>query len=102
MALIYLVTFRLKQNRTYQDRYDKLVSAIADVAAGYKTWEEPTSCVVLGSKYEIDPVAEHLKKAIDPNVDVILILKTDYKDARVVGTVEDDDIFALIPYAKKM
>lgn len=99
MAKLYWVTFRLKDNRTRDDRYDALMAAMRD-CAGSKWWVEPTSFAVFQSDLGIDDLAAHLGAAIDEGVDVLLIGMPEVKSARVIGLVEDRDLFKIWPWVR--
>ncbi|MAO54171.1 MAG: hypothetical protein CMM61_00550 [Rhodospirillaceae bacterium] len=95
---IYWVSFRIDHTGNYQYRYDALVEGIRGLAARF--WEETTSFIVLETAASIDTLAADALSAIDPNNDVVLVRNMDSKSARVIGLVEDDDIYVLMPYLK--
>ena len=95
MADLYWVTFRLEKDSTWQERYTALDSAISDATADQKWWKEPTSFYLFRSELGIDEIVALIKEAISAQTDVVVIGMPDYKSARVIGTVEDDDIFTL-------
>ena len=101
MADLYWVTFRLEEDSTWKQRYNALDSAISDATEGGKWWKEPTSFYLFRSELEIGDLVTAIKGAISTRTDVVVIGKPDYKTARVIGTVEDDDIFTLWDWVKK-
>jgi hypothetical protein len=100
----YWVTFRLAYEnvggKSYEERYKALTDTI--VASSTKYWPEPTSFYALESAIDIDVLAGKLKAKIAPTKDVVLIRYMDHKEARICGTVNDADIFTLMPYLKKV
>lgn len=83
----YWATFRIKSNAGWSQRYDALMKAFTE--AGQNFWTEPTSFLAFDSQHDIDLIAQHLKKAIDPRVDLVFIRKIGVIDARYIGTPED-------------
>lgn len=94
-------TFRIADVGDYGARYDRLHKAAFEMAGGGKWWVESTSFYVFDSSLDIDGVAAGVKAALDPDHDLALIGMTDLKSARVVGAVQDPDLFGLIPFAKR-
>lgn len=101
MADLYWMTFRLEDDGTWQRRYDALKSTISDCTTGSKWWVEPTSFILFRSEAKIDELAALVAEAIDTETDVALLAMTDYKSARVIGSVQDSDLFSLWPDAKR-
>ncbi len=99
MAELYFVAFRLAQDSTHGSRYAALEGVLAD-AAGGKWWKDPTSFIVFRSALKIDEVANLVADAIRVSTDIAIIGTPDFKSARVVGDVEDDDLFELWPWIK--
>ena len=50
----------------------------------------------------IDNIAAAVGSAMDADVDLVLIGMTDFKSARMIGDTQDNDIFGLIPFVKKV
>ena len=101
MADLYWLTFRLEDNATWQRRYDALKLSISECTVGGKWWVEPTSFFLFRSEVGIDSIAALVADAIDTETDVALLAMTDYKAARVIGSVRDGDLFKLWPDAKR-
>lgn len=97
----YWITFRVGDIGDYNARYDALQKAVSNLKDGAKWWVEPTSFFVFNSKHSIDEVAAAVKKALNTLDDMALIGMPEFKDARVVGTLEDDDLFFFMPFTKK-
>ncbi|WP_042776614.1 hypothetical protein [Sinorhizobium fredii] len=95
----FWITFRLKDNATYTQRYDDLVETVRTSAS--KWWVEPSSFLVFASSETIDTIAARVKKVINTADDLVVIGMSDYKSARLVGNNEDADIFDLIPFMKR-
>ncbi|HEY8037953.1 MAG TPA: hypothetical protein VIF37_20450 [Methylobacter sp.] len=100
----YWITFRIADARvgskSYEDRYNALIEAIDTVATGF--WGETTSFIAFSSGKSIDTIAAACKSAIAPTHDLFLIRVMDTKSAIICGKNEDQDIFALMPYLKKL
>lgn len=91
----YWTTFRIHDDASYRTRYDSLVKAIGEAADQTTWWSEPTSFFMFKSRFTIDDIAQHLKKAIAPDRDVVLLAMNEVKSARLIGTTNDRDIFRL-------
>jgi hypothetical protein len=76
------------------------MEALVGAATGGKHWKDPTSFVLFRSGLKIDKIATLVKRAIDEDSDIAVIGKPDYKAARVVGMVEDEDLFDLWDWIK--
>ena len=96
----YWITFRLAENATYTRRYDELVNAVRLLST--KWWVDATSFIVFASNETIDSVAETVQNAINLKTDIAVVGMPDYKSARLIGETDDEDIFALIPFIKKV
>tara|TARA_R110000787_G_scaffold281584_1_gene392996 strand:- start:1029 stop:1331 length:303 start_codon:yes stop_codon:yes gene_type:complete len=97
----YWATFRLTSNASYSTRYNALIQAFKE--AGSNFWSEPTSFLAFDSKYDIDDIAQHLKKAIDVRTDVVLIREINVIDSRYVGVPGDlASLLHHFPEAKKV
>ena len=94
----YWLSFRLKENSTYSDRYDALVETIR--VNSMRWWPETSSFFVFETVATIDELAMHVKKQIDPGTDLVLIGMPVFKSARLIGKNDDQDIFDLIPFVK--
>lgn len=95
----FWLTFRLKENGTYTQRYDNLIETVRTSASSW--WVEPSSFLVFSSSETIDTIASRVKKAIDTTADLVVIGMPDYKSARLIGNNEDPDIFDLVPFMKR-
>lgn len=99
---MYWVTFRLVQDATRQDRYDMLVGALNDAATGGSYWDEPTSFWLFNSSLSIDEISAMIGDSIDTGKDVALIGMPHKKSARVVGKVDDKDLFKIHDFVKQV
>jgi hypothetical protein len=97
---VFWVTFRIKEVGDYGQRYEALKQAIIAVKADAKWWVEPTSFFLFRSQFNIDQIAARIKGALDLKVDLVLISTTEAQAARVVGKLEDPDLYVFMPYAK--
>lgn len=98
---LYWLTFRLADNASWQQRYDALKIAVSGSMDGTVWWDEPTSFLLFRSNLAIDDLATVIAEAIDLRTDVALLGMPDYKSARVVGSLDDPDIFKLWPWVKQ-
>lgn len=96
----YWLSFRLENDATYALRYDALVETIRQQTT--KWWPETTAFFVFESGRTIDQIAESVAEVIDERCDVVLCGMTDFKSARLIGNNQDNDIFDLIPFIKKV
>ena len=97
----YWITFRLKQNATWNARYSALIAALNRIGSNF--WNEPTSFVAFDSVHLIDAVANRLKTAIDPTTDILLLVLSDTEKCRYIGTPENLSAFKhQFPFAKKV
>lgn len=95
----FWISFRLKENNTYTERYNDLMETVRTSASSW--WVEPSSFLVFSSAETIDTIASQVKKVIDNAADLVVIGMTDYKSARLIGNNDDPDIFDLIPFMKR-
>lgn len=96
---VFWISFRISERGNYQERYNGLIEAIEQ--ASIRHWAETTSFVLIESSYTIDKLASTLKAPINTAHDLVLIGNPNVKQARVIGTVEDDDLFDLMPFTKR-
>lgn len=94
----YWLSFRIKDDATYSERYNALVETVRVNSS--KWWLETSSFFVFNSSDGIDDLATAVKYAIDEAIDIVLIGMPDFKSARLIGANKDQDIFALIPFVK--
>lgn len=97
----FWVTFRIKKVGNYDARYEALKAAISSVLEDRRWWVEPTSFIVFRSRKTIDQVAAAVKSALDTSADMALIGMTEVIDARVIGHLEDPELFDFMPHAKR-
>jgi hypothetical protein len=84
------------------DHHDRRANLEAEVVHGSTMhWKETTSFLIVEVEDTISNLANRAKQWIDPNVDVVLFRTLGTNDARVIGAVEDQDLFKLMPYCKK-
>lgn len=100
MADTYFVSFVIRNDSTYSDRYEGLMEALRGLSPTV-WWAETTSFILLESDQSIDHIVGVVKKHISVSKDIAVIGKTDFKTMRVCGAYEDEDIFKLVPFAKK-
>ena len=75
----YWISFRIADDVDYSKRYKALTKAITECATGGQ-WDADTSFVCIRSKYGIDSVGQHLKKALNATTDHLVIRRIDYKE----------------------
>ncbi len=100
----YWMTFRLADDAAkrprYEDRYRALTDAIDKRSSRW--WVEATSFILFEFNDNIDTLGAACKAAVNPAWDVVVIRELDKKSAVVVGKAQDQDLFVLMPYAKKL
>lgn len=100
MADTYWVSFMIADNATYAKRYAALVAAVHRVTA-VKHWEQTTSFIVFASDLTTAQLTTEVAQVIDRQRDTVLLGKFGYQTLVVIGTNYDDDIYELVPFAKK-
>lgn len=101
LATRYWATFRLKRDAAYDTRYRALMKAFVDVGSVF--WEEPTSFIAFDSRYGIDDIAGHLKKALNTQTDLLVVTVSETTTSRYVGMPDDiPNFFHHFPLAKKV
>ena len=100
----YWMTFRIAERhvdgRDADDRRELLYETIRQLT-NQKWWKEPTSFVLFRSDYGIDQIVGAIKPVISEVHDLVLMRDLDAKTARVVGAVDDTDLFDLMPYVQQ-
>lgn len=99
MANVYWLTFRIEQVGNHTTRYDRLMNAVSDLTGG-SWWVEPTSFVLFRSESSIDQVAAAISAELDTDRDLALVGMPEFKSARAVGAIRDQDLFKLMPFTK--
>lgn len=94
MAKLYWVTFRIADVGNWKARYGAVQQAVKELTLG-SWWTDPTSFIVFQSDQTIDTIAAHIRAALDPDQDIAVVGMPNIKSARVVGNVEDPDLFTL-------
>ena len=101
---VYWLTFRLENatigGKTYEARYQALVDTLQKLTTRW--WVKPTSFFAFESASSIENIAVACKRAIAPSHDLFLVREMDTKNALICGNNDDADIFALMPYLKKV
>lgn len=95
----FWITFRLRDDASYTQRYDNLIETIRSSADRW--WVEPSSFLVFSSSETIDTIAARVKKVIDIAEDLVVIGMPEYKSGRLIGRSEDPDIFSLVPFMRR-
>lgn len=96
----FWISFRIDDDADYENRYTQLIASLLEGSKRY--WDETTSFIIMDHAVDIDDVARAAKNAVDERTDTVLIRQLDTKAARVVGVVNDQDLFALMPYCKRV
>lgn len=99
---VYLVTFRIHSDSTYQARYDSFQQELLNGCHGW--WRDPTSLVAVSTSEAIDTFCSriYVKSSFDATKDMFLVLDSEYKTGRVKGVVKDQDLFKLLPFVMKI
>lgn len=96
----FWISFRVKDDANYARRYAALAKAIEECATG-GSWSADTSFVCIRSKYSIDAVGQHLRKALNQTTDHLVIRQIDVKETRYINQ-PGEAFFAFFPVAKKL
>lgn len=98
----YWVSFRVDYTTeaAYNRRYNALAKAIEECATE-GSWSADTSFVCIRSKYGINAIGNHLKKALNTTTDHLVIRRIDHKDTRYIND-PGDDFEAFFPDAIKL
>jgi hypothetical protein len=65
-------------------------------------WAEPTSFIAFSSEKSISSIANACKDVIAPSHDLFLIRAMNNKSAFICGKNDDQNLFILMPYLKKI
>ena len=93
----YWLSFRIKDDAGYADSYDSLIEAIGKVADQTSWWLETTSFYIFKSDYSTDQIANHIKRSIRADRDLVILGMPNFRGGRVIGKYDDPDIFDLFP-----
>lgn len=63
--------------------------------------KDTTSLLIVEIEESISNLAARAKQWIDESMDIVLIRTLGTSDARVIGAVEDQDLFTLMPYCRR-
>jgi len=98
---VYVVSFELKYEDTYSARYDSFMEQVKKTSPW---WAENTSTVVVKTDETIDDFCHRIyyDSSIIESKDRFLVLDADVRSGRVRGPVQDDDLFRLLPFVKKL
>lgn len=96
----FWISFRVEYDDSYDRRYKALAKAIDD-CTDYAIWDGTTSFVAIRSKYSIEAIGGHLKKAIDPEQDHVVIRQIDVKNTAYLGN-PGGNFLTFFPHAKKL
>lgn len=97
----YWLTFRIADQGDYDARYDRLHKTVFELANGGKWWVESTSFYLFDSPSTISEAAAKISGALDTDCDLALLGMTEVKSARAIGAVTDQDLFELVPFARR-
>lgn len=78
---IFAISFRIREDSTYEERYDSLVEEIKKEAAGSSTWEETTSFFLIESSKGSKSLCNDLynNSQIVESKDVLLVINLSAK-----------------------
>ncbi len=96
----YFVSFCIEDDSSYQTRYDGLVGLIGLLTETTR-WEQTTSFILFDSSLSIDAISKEIKAVIRPSTDTVVLGKPAFQAMRVIGLNNDEDIYKLVPFAKK-
>ena len=92
----FIVTFRFKNDATYQDRYDSFIEQANQVATTVP-WDQTTSFLAFEAKGTAETVCSdlYLKSAFDSTRDVMVVIDLDNKQKATRGEIEFDVLLLL-------
>ena len=102
---VYWLSFRLKDSEGYERTYSKRLQDLDDeikvsCGNGSKWWFETSSFFIFDSQESLTTIVTRVKRAIDVDVDLVVIRLMNNQDGRVIGNCTDPDIFTLVPHLK--
>lgn len=97
---VFIVSFELKYNDTYNKRYESFMEQIKKGL----WWAENTSVVIVRTDETIDDFCNriYLHSDFNASTDRFLVLDADVKSGRAKGVITDQDLFKLLPFVKKL
>lgn len=100
---IYWLSFRLHKSDGYERTYDQRLQDLNDEIKaasgdGANWWLETTSFFIFRSSESLDTIVARVRRAIDDDVDLVVLRKMNNQSGRVIGACKDKDIFKLVPY----
>lgn len=81
--------------RSSHERQEALLKVASNVAAT-AIWSETPHLLIFDSAHTVDELNDLFKEAIDQEVDLLIIVKSQSSWARIIGPNNDQDIFKLI------
>jgi len=96
---VYWLTFRFKEDAGRADRQHRLLETVR--LRSSRWWTESASFLLFESAATINHVAAAIRGAIDPRRDLALLGMPHVREARIIGSVRNDDLFALMDFAKE-
>ena len=85
---VFWITFRRKDDATYDERYQSLIDAV-HAHADSAWWSEPTSFWMINSSSSRADLAAAIKAAISPTKDMVLIGSMKHTGATLIGKATD-------------
>ena len=99
----YCITFRLANKtvggKTYQNRYDLLVSNAITQGKGF--WDEPTSFFFVESALDTNAYAAKVCKGLSAADDLVIVFDPSDMSACYFGVVEHLEVLVFLPLLKK-
>lgn len=98
---VYMVSFTIHSDSTYQDRYD---SFMEQIKKGGLWWGDTTSFVAVRTDESMEEFCNRIyfKSSFDPAKDLFLILDYETQNGYTRGHVKDSYIFTLMPFVRKL
>lgn len=100
MARTCWISFCIAGHGPYADRYyartAALESAVAFVTSS-SLWREAPGTIIFDTECDLEEIMAEVAKAIDVEVDLILLYDIASGKARILGPHKDKDIFLLLP-----
>ena len=98
----YIISVRIKDDASYDERYDGFIDAISSaVATGY--WSEMTSMWFIEADLEIGALGKAISKPLEASKDKLLIREIGRKNTRYFGAIDDVGVLqSFMPEAKNL
>lgn len=86
----FILTFRIKDDATYQDRYDSLLEQLYSIAPRPGVWEETSSFIAFAYDGSLDDVhsALYFQSSFSPSKDTMVIVDLSNRRKIAAGVIK--------------